>query len=120
MASRVISGCLLCAVALVFLVLLQGTQSVYIQVCAGKVLTKQRLGWRGMLGKSLRTVQDPGLSPAPNHTTGQKSRWVEAAGTAGGSDGSNDNNKVWVILRCLPRVPIPSEARWGVRHSACP
>lgn len=71
MASRAVSGCLLFAVALVFLVLLQGTQSVYIQVCA-EGPHGERLGWRGNAGKVIRTVQDPGLSPTPNHTTGAK------------------------------------------------
>lgn len=81
MASRVISGCLLCAVALVFLVLLQGTQSVYIQVCA-EGPHGERLGWRGNAGKVIKNSPGPRAQPSTqSHHRGQKSRWVEAAGT---------------------------------------
>ena len=81
MASRAVSGYLLCAVALVFLMLLQGTQSVYIQVCP-EGPHGERLGWRGNAGKL--TTDSPGPRAQPNtqsHHRGQKSRWVEAAGT---------------------------------------
>lgn len=81
MASRAVSGYLLCAVALVFLMLLQGTQSVYIQVCP-EGPHGERLGWRGNAGKL--TKDSPGPRAQPNtqsHHRGQKSRWVEAAGT---------------------------------------
>lgn len=80
MASRAVSGYLLCAVAPVFLVLLQGTQSVYIQVCP-EGPPGERLGWRRNAGKL--TKDSPGPKAQPNtqsHHRGQKSRWVEAAG----------------------------------------
>lgn len=77
MASRAAAGLLLCGVALVFLVLLQGTQSVYIQVCPSGTMPLaphcERLGWRGNPGKF---TDDPGLSPTPSLP-----RWVGAAGT---------------------------------------
>ena len=50
MARRVVSGLLLCGVAAVFLVLLQGAQSVYIQVCP-EGPHGERLGWRGNAGQ---------------------------------------------------------------------
>lgn len=50
MATRALSGLLLCGVAVVFLVLLQGAQSVYIQVCP-EGPHGEGLGWRGNAGQ---------------------------------------------------------------------
>ncbi|KAB0359735.1 hypothetical protein FD754_003891 [Muntiacus muntjak] len=58
MASRAVSGCLLCAVALVFLVLLQGTQSVYIQYQGFQVQLKSVKKLNDLVGQ---WVPSPGL-----------------------------------------------------------
>ncbi|KAF4021923.1 GUCA2B [Cervus elaphus hippelaphus] len=66
MASRAVSGYLLCAVALVFLMLLQGTQSVYIQYQGFQVQLKSVKKLNDLVGQ---WVPSPGLqdqSPQPS------------------------------------------------------
>uniref|UniRef100_E1BIM1 Guanylate cyclase activator 2B n=5 Tax=Bovinae TaxID=27592 RepID=E1BIM1_BOVIN len=66
MASRAVSGYLLCAVALVFLMLLQGTQSVYIQYQGFQVQLESVKQLNDLVGQ---WVPSPGLqdqSPQPS------------------------------------------------------
>lgn len=90
-------------------VLLQGTQSVYIQVCA-EGPHGERLDGEGMLGKSLRTVQTQGSACTQSHQ-GPKEQVGGSSWNAGGSDGSNDNKYGHSAL--FSQVPIPVRGQMG-------
>lgn len=73
-----------------------------------------------MLGKSLEQSRTQGSAQHPITPQGPKEQVGGSSWNADDSDDSNDNNKLWSFCVALLKRPSRSEARWGVRHSACP